>query len=404
MGDFRVKLGGALRLSVMAAAGMVCLVAGDAVYAQAPGAAPVAKTMLVEPPVPLLPATLGKLTRAAEGDSGDGLGKLDAAGLSAQDKTVVTEDGLKRFSQSEYAGGAPKDAFTLTLSVYKFMDTSGAISAYDYFKKPGMRAEKLGDEAVSSGDELLLRSGVNVVRESLSAPVGNPVGAMTTLSRELIDRLPKVSGTAALAPLLPTLLPAKGFDADSVKYALGPVGYAAMGGVLPGNVVGFDKSAEAVTARSKSGGVLTLVLYPTPQIAGDHGRAIAVAMNQAVAAGTAVGTVKLRREGPLVAMTSGSWSVAEAQKMVEGIHLSSEVSFDKPMPLEFHAEVQKTYSLLMSIAIFCGIGGLAAVVIALFFGGGRALIRVMQGKPAASEPEFLRIDLRGTLGKRLGDP
>ena len=89
------------------------------------------------------------------------------------------------------------------------------------------------------------------------------------------------------------------------------------------------------------------------------------------------------------------------KKMVEGIHLHSEVSFDKPMPLEFHAEVQKTFSLLTSIAIFCGIGALAALVLGLFFGGGRALIRVLQGKPAASEPEFLRIDLRGPAGKEL---
>jgi len=35
------------------------------------------------------------------------------------------------------------------------------------------------------------------------------------------------------------------------------------------------------------------------------------------------------------------------------------------------------------------------VVIALFLGGARAAIRVMQGKPAATEPEFLRIDLSG---------
>jgi hypothetical protein len=44
------------------------------------------------------------------------------------------------------------------------------------------------------------------------------------------------------------------------------------------------------------------------------------------------------------------------------------------------------------------------LVLGLFFGGGRALIRVLQGKPAASEPEFLRIDLRGALGKRLRGP
>jgi hypothetical protein len=28
----------------------------------------------------------------------------------------------------------------------------------------------------------------------------------------------------------------------------------------------------------------------------------------------------------------------------------------------------------------------------------------MQGKPAASEPEFLRIDLSGAVGKKLRDP
>jgi hypothetical protein len=120
--------------------------------------------------------------------------------------------------------------------------------------------------------------------------------------------------------------------------------------------------------------------------------------------GAAAGTVMLRREGPLVAMTSGNWTAAAAQSAVDGIHLRSEVTFDKPMPVEFHAEVRKTYSLLMSITIFSGIAFLAALVLGLFFGGGRALIRVLQGKPAASEPEFLRIDLREAGGKRLSDP
>ena len=81
---------------------------------------------------------------------------------------MLKEDGLKRFARSDYAArvrghGAPHG----TVTVYKFVDASGAISAYDYFKKPGMRPEKLGDDAVSNGDELLLRSGVSVVRAEL---------------------------------------------------------------------------------------------------------------------------------------------------------------------------------------------------------------------------------------------
>ena len=173
-----------------------------------------------------------------------------------------------------------------------------------------------------------------------------------------------------------------------------------MGGVLPAEIVGFDKAAEVVMAKYEGGGTLTLLLYPTPQIAGDHGRLIEAEMNRQ---GTAAGTVKLRREGELVLLATGAWNAAEAQKMVEGIHLQNELTWSKPMPPQFHAEVQKTYSLLASIAMFCGLGALAAVVLGLFFGVGRAAIRVLQGKPAASEPEFLRIDLSGSSAKLQTD-
>jgi len=386
MGDHsRFRLARAVWLAALAAVGGVCG-AADQVWAQTPASAP--KTMLVVPPAPLLPATLGKLKRVAEGDAGDGLGQLDAG-----DTGVLTEDGLKRFARSEYVDGAQHG----TVTVYKFGDVSGAVAAFDYFRRPWpLGAAKVGDEsAPGSGDEIVFRSGLNVVRESFNLH-GEHVGS---LLGELIEHLPKATGTTALAPLLPSMLPAKGLEADSVRYALGPAGYQAMGGVLPPGIVGFDKSAETVMAKYKGEGALTLLLYPTPQIAGEHGRSVEAELGHDAAAGT----VKVRREGPLVLLTTGAWKPAEAQTMVDGIHLHSEVSFDKPMPLEFHAEVQKTFSLLTSIAIFCGIGALAALVLGLFFGGGRALIRVMQGKPAASEPEFLRIDLRGPANHELRD-
>ena len=162
--------------------------------------------------------------------------------------------------------------------------------------------------------------------------------------------------------------------------------------MLPPEILGFDKAGEVVTAKYAGKGTLTLLMYPTPQIAGDHLRQIEAHLRTV---GPAAGTVMLRREGPLVLLTTGAWAEADAHAMVENIHLRNEITFDKKMPLEFHAEIQKTYSLLTSIAVFCGVGALAAVILGLFLGYGRAAIRVMQGKPAASEPEFLRIDLRG---------
>jgi hypothetical protein len=373
---FRVRL---LRLAM---AGLLCATA-NGVQAQAP----VPRTMLIEPPAPLLPATLGKLKRVAEGDAGDGLGSVDAA-----DAAVLKEDGLKRFARSEYQTEAGHGAPPASVTVYKFVDASGAISAFDYFRKTGMRPEKLGDDAASNADELLLRSGVCIAR--VNAKLGRD--AEQSLAKDLIVGLPKVGGSAGIAPLLPTLLPVKGLDADSVKYALGPVGYQAMGGALSPQVLGFDKSGEVVTAKYKNGGELTLLIYPTPEIAGEHARAVEAAVQS--------NSAKIRREGPLVALATGAWAGGDSQKMVDGVHMRSVVSFDKPMPLEFHSEVQKTYSLLTSIAVFCGVGALAAVVLGLFLGGGRALIRVIQGKPAASEPEFLRIDLRGISDKGLRRP
>ena len=58
-------------------------------------------------------------------------------------------------------------------------------------------------------------------------------------------------------------------------------------------------------------------------------------------------------------------------------------------------DTKKLLRFLQSWVINTVAVALAAVILGLFLGYGRAAIRVMQGKPAASEPEFLRIDLRG---------
>ncbi|WP_433974475.1 DUF6599 family protein [Tunturiibacter lichenicola] len=324
------------------------------------------QVMLAEPPTPLLPVALRS---GPDHDAGEG-----APSWSGAAQQVLIEDGIKRYergtAESPAAHGTAPGG---TVTVYQFVDATGAAAAYDYLRKSA---------------PYVVRSGVSVVVANLKMPPASAEALMRTVE----TGLPKVGGPKGLPPLLPTYLPAKGLAKDSQHYALGPVSYQAMGGVLPPEIVGFDKAAEVVTAKYEGKGTLTMLLYPTPQIAGDHLRQIEAQVNQQ---GGAAGTVMLRREGPLVLLTTGAWNPAEAQKLVEGIHLRSEVTWNKPVPPEFHAEIRKTVSLLTSILVFCGVGALAAVVLALFLGGGRAAIRVLQGKPAATEPEFLRIDLSG---------
>jgi len=84
--------------------------------------------------------------------------------------------------------------------------------------------------------------------------------------------------------------------------------------------------------------------------------------------GPGFASARVRREGELVALASGSFSAEEAQRLVDGAHLRQEVSFDKDVQPVFHTEVQKTASLLMSIAVLSGVLMLAAVLLGLFLG------------------------------------
>src|SRR5438270_10963483 len=106
----RLHFRGGLRLALTAAA-VLC---SGVVSAQTPGTQQ--KTMLVEPPAPLLPVTIDNLSRASQGDVGDGLGAVDPA-----QAPVLKEDGLHRFAQSDYTLPDTKDSRPrVNVAVYQF--------------------------------------------------------------------------------------------------------------------------------------------------------------------------------------------------------------------------------------------------------------------------------------------
>jgi hypothetical protein len=344
-------------------------------------------TKVVEPPAPLLPTS----ERLVANDSQAGM-PVDGPEIAK----VLSESGLKRIETRAVmvpvANGTTPSGW---VRAYQFVDATGAFAAYTYFRQGGRVRQSPAD--VSSvtlpNGEIVLLDGVSVVR----AQIKQYPESVGFLLSQIETGLPKVGGSKGVPPRLPRLLPKQGLELETVRYALGPVQYRAMGGVLPAEILGWDKSAEVATAKyagRKGNGTLTVLLYPTPEIAGDRGRAVQDAVNKQGAA--SFGTVKLRREGSLVAMASGGFTAEQAEALVQSVHQNEEVTFDKATPDEFHVEIRKTVSLLQSIAIFTGVGIVAAIVLGLFLGGGRAGIRVLQGKPAWVDPEFLTIDLRGS--------
>jgi len=76
------------------------------------------------------------------------------------------------------------------------------------------------------------------------------------------------------------LFAGKGLEKGSERYALGRWAIRRRVGCFRRRMIGFDKAAEVVTAKYEGKGTLTMLLYPTPQIAGDHGRQIEAEMNR----------------------------------------------------------------------------------------------------------------------------
>ena len=342
---------------------------------------------LMEPGAPLLPEKFGEWKKVAPGGAVAG-GAVASGNVVAGNKDALAECGELRSQVAEYSRGGRN----VHIEAIEFGDRTGATSAFTLLQQPGMTLGKeLGaSDAVGSG-----ANGEGAVLFTVGSTVVLVQGATATdfgTLKALAEGLPKVPGNREVAPLLPRLAPAKGLVAGSVRYALGPVTYAAEGGVLPAASLGWDKEPEVVTARyddARGKETLTTLLYPTPTIAGNVAKRIEAELPQL---GGNAATAKVRREGPLVVVATGSFAGDEAQRMVENIHLR-EMTFNQDVQPTFHIAALQTYSLLTNIAILSGVLMTGAVLLGLFLGVGRATFRVMLGKPAAIESEFLSLHL-----------
>ena len=332
------------------------------------------------PAAPLLPLSFGEWKIVAAPT----VPVSSTVSLVSANKEALEECGPPRSQVADYA----RNGRNVHVEAIQFGDRTGAYSAFTLVKRREMSPLKDLGAAAAVGDGAVLFT----VGSSIALAYPASAEDVATL-KPLAESMPKAMGNKGVAALLPTLIPAKGLVDGTVRYALGPATYSAEGGILPSNSLGWSKEAEAVTAeyKDKRGDeTLTIFLYPTPTIAGTYTRMV---QDLVGAMGPQSGVSKVRREGELVMLATGSFAADEAQRMIENIHLKQMVSFDQDVAPTVHTQIIQTYSLLTNIAILSGVLMFAAVLLGLFLGGGRAMFRVMRGKPAASEPEFLSLHL-----------
>lgn len=373
--------------------------AASAAFSQAPASpvktpAPQGATHIMLPPVPkaLLPdAFAGWVSAEAPKKIADPA-QADPANAAALKEYGFTDAALATYKRS---------GETLAIHALRFEDASGAYGAYSYYRQNGWPKEEIGTGATSDKNRVLFWLGNTVVDANFSR-IGPMSGAEM---RELAAGLPLPEGTRALAPPILSTLPKDQLDGQTTHYALGPAGYVGAGGVLPPDLVGFDRGAEAVTASYslRSGpATLTIIDYPTPQMAAAQETRIRDYIKAGKQAQPAwpkplqdsdLASLEVRRSGPLVALISGDAIPDESHKLLATVHYEANIT-SIPQPTE--SEVTKTSKLLLGIASLVIIGASAALLLGFFLGGFRALYRIARGKPASSvyEAEFISLNLR----------
>jgi hypothetical protein len=353
--------------------------------------------MLPPAPKPLLPEVFAGWVAAGTPKT-----LSDAAEADPANAAALKEYGFTGGVTADYK----REGDTLSLRVLAFQDASGAYGAYSFYRQNGWPKEEIGAGATSNHNRVLFWAGATVVDANFSQ-IGPMSGAEL---RELARQLPMPQGGKALAPPILADLPQANLDKQTTHYALGPAGYAGAGGVLPAELAGFDRGAEAVTANYtlRSGpATLTILDYPTPQIAAAEEKKISdyIQAGKASAGKQAqpewpkglqdsdLASLEVGRSGPLVAVVSGDAIPEESHRLLAMVHYESEL-MSIPQPVE--SEVAKTGKLLMGIAMLVIIGSSAALLLGFFLGGFRALYRMARGKPASSvyDVEFIRLNLR----------
>jgi hypothetical protein len=348
------------------------------VSAQSVPATPPVKTSPV-----LLPPDFSGWTATAAPQAGNVPESIDAANAA-----VLKEYGLKDFATGDYRHGSGH----IAVKAMRFVDATGAYGAFTYYRKPEMRAETIGSGAAGDADEVVFWAGTTMVDAT-----GEHLGAAeTTALNALAVALPQKAGPDAAPPSLPNHLPAEGLENGTAHYAIGPEAYQRSGGVLPPALVDFSRDAEVLTAQYKSHdghGTLTLLEYPTPQIAAERAKAIDAALKAQPLPGNAA-ALAVKHSGPLVAVTSGSFSDAEVQRLLGAVKFEAAVTWNHPEG--YVNEVKKTANFLLGVIYLIGILGAATILLGLFLGGGRALFRVLRGKSASTlnEDEFISLKLR----------
>ncbi|HTW58664.1 MAG TPA: DUF6599 family protein [Terriglobales bacterium] len=326
---------------------------------------------------------------------GSAKASTDAAIADPANAEVLKEYRFTDFASATYAS---EDGRTLKIRAARFADASGAFGAYTFYLQPEMTKEDIGDQAASLGKRVLFYRGHILVDASFSEQ--NAMSAAQL--RELAGDLPRPGGSAANLPSFIEYMPRRDYIANTKKYVMGPAALNAVAAPLPPSLVDFGVSSEVTLARydTPSGeATLTLISYPTNQLAADHLRRIDAAHQLAqpqagVAMIEGAGSFHDKRTGPIVAIVTGPVSDSDAKTLLGRVNYEATVTWNTPAE---NTQVRDLYMLILNIVVLCAILAGLAIVAGIAFGGFRILMKRWYPDRVFDRPEQMEfISLRLT--------
>ncbi len=310
-----------------------------------------AVSALAQAPASILPRQFAGWTLASAPKS-----SAEPAAADPTNAALLKELGFSGFESASYA----REGNKLDLKAIRFDDATGAYAAFTFYADPEMTTETIGDLGLSLVNRtvnpptarVLFFRGNYLVQANL-----DHVTAFTAAQlRELATAL-AAKGPDSKPPSLPMYLPAQSLERNTQKYIVGPTGLTAVNAPVSAATVDFSRGAEVMLARyatSRGTATLTLVEYPTPQLAALQLRALQSA--------PAVPLVASRRSGPIVALVTGDISGSEAQSLVNSVNYDAEVTWDQK---SFFSKKDNIGNLVIAVFMLIGI----LFLFALFFGG-----------------------------------
>ena len=297
----------------------------------------------------------------------------DAGAADPTNGALLKEYGFTDFESATYKSD---DGRTLKIRAARFADASGAFGAYSFYLQPEMAREEIGDQGASVNQRVLFYRG-HIVVEAVFSQL-SPMSPANL--RELAGLLPRPGGNAGNLPPILAFMPHHGYQANTEKYAEGPLGLEAIASPLPAELVDFSANPEVVLGQySTPGGAATLMLieYPTPALAAEHLRRIDAAHHAAqpqpgIAAIENVGPFFDKRTGPIVAIAAGSLSESDAQTLLGAVHYEASVTWNENT---YFDKKNNIANLLVNIILLCILVGAISLAAGVAFGGARVLLR-----------------------------